>query len=75
MGAAAGLIQFGCPDNDGLEHLDLLAGNGRAAQPPNQFVGLAAEHRAGDNFNGAGGMLHARQILPGQLALLNDYAG
>ena len=24
MGAAAGLIQFGCPDNDGLEHLDLL---------------------------------------------------
>jgi hypothetical protein len=37
--------------NGRLKDLDLLAGYGRAPQAADQFVGLAAKHRAGNNLN------------------------
>jgi hypothetical protein len=37
--------------DDRLEDLDLLPGDLRAAQPADQFLALAAEHAAGDDFD------------------------
>ena len=37
----------------GLEDLDLLAGDLRAAQPADQLLALAAEHAADDDFDPA----------------------
>src|SRR5581483_208821 len=36
-----------------FEDLDLLPGDLRAAQPPDELFALAAEHAAGDDFNPA----------------------
>jgi hypothetical protein len=44
--------------NGGLENLHFLASNGRPAETPNQFIGLTAEHRPGDNFYGSGVVFH-----------------
>jgi hypothetical protein len=44
----------------GFEDLDLLLGNLGPTQPAYQLVGLAAEHRPGDNFDPPAGVSHVR---------------
>ena len=50
----------------GLEDLDLLLGDLGPPQAPDQLVGLAAEHRAGDDFQGTLMSVHRRKFTTGQ---------
>jgi hypothetical protein len=45
--------------NGRLKNLNFLFGDGRPAQTADQLLGFSAEHRAGDDFNGASVVFHS----------------